>query len=125
MSAAYRDRGAERISSGDPIWVTRPSSTRTRRSHERRSLDGVVRHDDPYAREPCELATDELTDPHPGAHVERRQGLVQQQQRRLGDQSPRERDPLCFAAREVTWSSLGASANAEATQEVGCSLTGL
>ena len=75
---------------------------------ERRGLDGVVRHDDADAGEASRARHARRSGRGSRADVERRERFVKQQQRRLGDEGPRERDPLRFAPREIARTAPGA-----------------
>ena len=79
-------------------------------------LDRVVRDDHANAPEPPELLAHQLPDLDARPDVERRQRLVEQKQRGLAHQGPRERDPLRLAAREVAGAGFGAIAQAEGLQ---------
>ena len=100
-SAAYRDRGAARISSGVPVCDTLPVLEQDQALGEHRRLDRVVRHDHADAGEARELVPDQFANAHARADVERRERLVEQQQAGLDDERASERDALRLAAREI------------------------
>ena len=69
---------------------------------EHHRVERVVRDEQGAAVEVDEVAAQVGADLHPGAGVERGQGLVEQQQPRSGRQGTRERHPLSLPTRECS-----------------------
>ena len=92
-------------------------------------------HHDPRAEERCLVGavgdehrraarlradlTDVLLQPLPGQRVQRRERLVEQEQRRLGGQCPRDRDPLLLTAADLPDLAVGGALEADALAAAG------
>ncbi len=94
-----------------------PSDDDTDAVRERRCVLEVVRHEDRGKPEPVEQLAELRTDPGARVCVERRERLVEQEQRGVSRERARERDSLALAARKLVHPSAGELGDPEALEQ--------